>query len=191
MGPKQKKKQVNKKKAEVITIIGFSILLFILSSMKIVYVPISENAFIDLSIIPAMFVAMIGGYRIAVPIGLGWFLSSILYVGGEVDSMIWTFFIKESFVVFCAYFYSLFKKAYQGSPWNVYRTIFASVTVKNLVAGMSMLALYPYTYPDEWMKNSALTYIIELAICILAMSLLIEKLRQVHILNGVKRREKC
>lgn len=184
------KKQINKVKAEVITSVAFSILLFILSWTDIVYIPISNERILDLSLVPAMFVAMIGGYKIAIPVAIGWTFSSILNLPGEIYEWQWIFATKLLFCVSLVYFYAMFKRIYKASPWNVYRTAIVGVVLKNITIGIAMLYSFPDLKPSHWIQDIAIATAIELAICMLAMSLIIDKLRQIHILNGIKRKKK-
>lgn len=182
-------KKLSRKQTEIVVAAGFTLLVLILSWSKIVYVPISDNRILDISIVPLLFAAMIGGYKVAIPIGIGW---SLLNYGSyhNLHDIHWIFLIRVTFALSTVFFYELFKKRYKRSPWNVYRTIFASLFLKNVIDAISMLVMFPSTPPSLWTKDSLVIFTIELAICVLAMSLLIEKLREIHILNGVRRKEK-
>lgn len=183
------KKKLSTKQTEILVAAGFTLLVLVLSWSKIVYVPISSTRMLDISIVPLLFAAMIGGYKVAIPIGIGW---SLLNYGSyhNIHDIHWIFLIRITFALSTVFFYDLFKKRYKRSPWNVYRTIFASLLIKNAIDAISMLIAFPSTSPSLWMKDSLVVFTIELAICVLAMSLLIEKLREIHVLNGVRRKEK-
>ena len=178
----------NSKKAEAILAIGFTVLVLVLSWSEVVYIPISESRVLDLSIAPVMFAAMIGGYKIALPVALGW--AAINYGSyRDIYEVHWIFLTRMIFALSTVFFYDFFKKKYQYSPWNVYRTIIVSIFAKSVIDAISMLLMFPHTSPSLWIKDSFAMFAIEMAICLLAMSLLIEKLREIHVLNGVKRKE--
>jgi uncharacterized membrane protein len=189
-------KQINQKKLELAVAIGFSIVIFVLSSTRIGYIPVSIYRNLDMGIIPAVFAAMIGGYRVGVPVALLWAVvayynpASNLQIYGLAGLM-----INRVVLVTIAYkAYMMCKKYWMYSPANVYRAIVIAVTAKNIVANIIFVYMmkshhkFQMTY---WLKYTAEQYFLELALCTLAMAFLIKHLRQVHILNGVKRREKA
>lgn len=182
------KKEMSRRKAEFLLVVGFTILLLIVTWSKVVYVPLSNDRILDLSLVPLMFAAMIGGYKVAIPVGTAW--GFMCFFNLPMYDLHWIMITKLSFAISLVYFYIIFKKAYKYSPWNVYRTIVASLIVKALVVGMATAMMFPDTPSDVWLKENLIAFTIELAICILAMRLLIEKLREIHVLNGVKRKEK-
>lgn len=183
-------RKLSKKQMELLISLGFTGLMFILSWSNVVYVPISDTRLLDLSLVPIVFVAMIGGYRIAIPVAIGWWLSASMNQLGEVYSWNWILLSKLSFSISLVYFYGLYKKAYQYSPWNVYRTVVTGVIIKNIVITIGMIQMFPELAPSIWAKDSFAQFVIELGICLLGMSLLLEKLRKIHILNGIRRKEK-
>jgi hypothetical protein len=185
------RKDKNRNKTEILLSIGFTGLMFALSWSSVVYIPISDERIIDLSLVPIIFVAMIGGYKIAIPVAIGWWLSATFNQLGNVYTWEWIFIYKMTFTISLVYFYDLFRKAYPYSPWNVYRTVIAAVVIKNLISAVGMMFMYSQVAPGIWVKNLAVEFTIELAICLLAMSLIIEKLRKIHILNGVRRKERA
>jgi hypothetical protein len=183
------KDKKERRRHEIVLSIAFALLMLGLSWTKIVYIPISEHRMLDISLVPVMFAAMIGGYQIAIPVGLAW--AGINYASfQDIYDWYWIIAIKMSFSLSIVYFYRLFKRAYKYSPWNVYRTIWASLIVKNAVDAIAMLEMFPNTLVDEWMRANLTIFAIQLAISMLAMSLIVDKLRQIHILNGIKRKEK-
>jgi hypothetical protein len=183
------KEKRERRKHEIILSIAFALLMLGLSWSKVVYIPISDHRMLDISLVPVMFAAMIGGYQVAIPVGLAW--AGINYSSfQDIYDWYWILAIKMSFTLSIVYFYKLFKRAYRYSPWNVYRTIWASLVVKNAVDAIAMLEMFPNTLVDVWMKDNLTIFAIQLAVSLLAMSLIVDKLRQIHILNGIKRKEK-
>lgn len=191
------KLKINQNKLEILVAIGFSILIFVLSSTNLGYIPISPYRSLDMGIIPAIFAAMIGGYRVGVPVSILWALvayynpASNLQIYGLPGLMI----ISLVLVTIAYYSYKVCKKLFDRSPANVYRAIIVAVTAKNIVANailVFMLEVHLGVFDiHQWMRFTAQQYVLELGLCSLAMAFLIKHLRQVHILNGVKRREKA
>jgi hypothetical protein len=152
-----------------------------------VYVPLSPSKAIDITIVATMFACMIGGYRVAIPLALIWSLVTHYnldthYYHWNLYSML---FVREVFAISIVFFYQSFKKIFKYSPFNVYRAIFCSIIVKNLIA-----IPFDMSYRDTWMTLRLEQTIIEIAVCCVFMSLLIKHLRQIHLLNGVRKKEK-
>lgn len=187
---KKPSKDRNRRKMELLISVAFTGLMFVLSWSDVVYIPLSDTRLLDLSLVPVVFVAMIGGYSVAIPVAIGWWISASLNQLGDAYTWQWILVIKLSFSMSLVYFYGLFKRAYYQSPWNVHRTIIAAVSIKNIVVAIAMLVMFPHLEPISWIKDTVVQFIIEMAICLLGMSLLLEKLRKIHILNGVRRKEK-
>lgn len=188
--------KINQSKLEIAVAIGFSIIIFILSSTNIGYIKISPYWNLDMGLIPAIFAAMIGGYRVGIPVAFIWAI--IAYVNPSSNLQIytlWGLMLNRIVLVTTAYHaYKVCKKYYEGSPSNVYRAIFIAVTVKAVVANIIVVyTLHSHNLLEisEWGKYALQQYVLELALCSLAMAFLIKHLRQVHILNGIKRREKA
>ena len=190
----QKNKQ---RKLELAVAIGFSLIIFVLSSTNIGYIPISPYRNLDMAIIPAIFAAMIGGYRVGIPVAVLWAFCAYFNPASNLQIYtLWGLIINRIVLVTAAYYaYKVCKKLYDRSPANVYRAIFAAVTLKNIVSSfilVHMLMNVEQVFQIAlWARYTAQQYILELALCSLAMMFLIKHLRQVHILNGVKRREKA
>jgi riboflavin transporter FmnP len=191
------KLKVNQNKLEIAVAIGFSLIIFIMSSTNIGYIPISPYRNLDMAIIPAIFAAMIGGYRVGIPVAILW---SILTYTNPASNLqiytLWGLMANRIILVTVAYHaYKVCKKYFQYSPANVYRAIIIAVTAKNVVSNIIfvyILANVEKVFKLElWMRYTAQQYVLELALCSLAMMFLIKHLRQVHILNGIKRREKA
>lgn len=190
------RKRLSQNKLELLVAIGFSILIFILSSTQIGYIEISDYRSLDMGLMPAVFAAMIGGYRVGIPVAIAWAIcayfnpASNLQTYGLVGLMIERIVLAT--IIYHAY--KVCKKYYEGSPHNVYRAILAGVTAKSVVANVILffvLYLQGVLTVEEWLRYGLQQYILELALCTLAMVSSIKHLRQVHILNGIKRREKA
>jgi riboflavin transporter FmnP len=186
----KQKLKINQSKLEVAVAIGFSLIIFVLSSTNLGYIEIGPHWNIDMGILPAIFAAMIGGYRVGIPVAIGW--AVIAYINPSSNLQEYTIYgllIERIVLVTIAYHaYKVCKKYYQYSPANVYRAIIAAVTAKNVA---SYIILAVVLDVDAWMLHATQQYLLELALSSLAMAFLIKHLRQVHILNGVKRREKA
>lgn len=189
----QMKLKISQGKLEAGVAIGFSLLIFILSSTKIGYVPITDYRSLDLSLMPALFAAMIGGYRVGIPVAVAW--AFIGYTNDVSNLQVYGFtgllVSKLVFVIAAVWFYKLFRGRYQYSPYNVYRTVVAAVTVKAVVSNFVLALMLERDYPlHHWLEYGMKEYLLELMLCTLCMALLIKHLRQVHILNGIRRRTK-
>jgi riboflavin transporter FmnP len=188
------KLKINQKKLEVAVAIGFSLIIFILCNTDIGYIPISESRSLDMAIIPAVFAAMIGGYRVGIPVAIGWAVMAYINPSSnlQIYSLIGLILNNIVLVTMAYYSYKVCKRLYDRSPANVYRGIIAAVTAKNIVANIALaFVLGRQETLDVWIRYSVQQYLLEIALCSLAMAFLIKHLRQVHILNGVKRREKA
>lgn len=192
----QNKLHLNQNKLELAVAIGFSIVIFILSSTNLGYVSITPYRSLDMGIIPAIFAAMIGGYRVGIPVSILW--AVLAYNNPASNLQYYTLYgliIDRVVLVTAAYYsYKVCKKLFERSPSNVYRAIFVAVTLKNIVSNMLLYILIGLDFDilnqQKWFSNSMQQYLLELALCSLAMMFLIKHLRQVHILNGVRRKEK-
>ena len=191
-----KLRNLSQRKLEFGVAIAFSLLIILLSGSEIGYIPISEKRALDMAFIPALFAAMIGGYRVGIPIAIAWtYMSLTNDASNLVLFPVWGLLLERfAFVIAAIKSYKWFRKKYQYSPLNVYRTVIVAITIKDIVAS-TILAYIKGFYPNDvlyhtWMRDSAKLYLLELALALLAMSLLIRHLRQVHILNGVKLKQK-
>lgn len=188
----ERKRGQNRLEAKVA--LGFSLAILILSSTDIGYVRLTDGWNIDIAIIPAVFAAMIGGYKVGVPVAIVW--GFITFFNPHSDLQMFSLpglILMNISLVTTAYFvYIVCKRYFQYSPVNVYYAVFAAVTAKNINALfiMGTRVRYDNTYThDEWIIHIGQQYLIELGIVSLAMFMAIQHLRQLHILNGVKRRE--
>lgn len=182
--------KINQNKLELAVAIGFSLIIFALSSTKLGYIQISPEWNLDMGIIPAIFAAMIGGYRVGLPVSIVWAIITYLNPASNLqDYTIYGLLIERITLVTIAYgAYKMCKKRFDRSPANVYRAVIAAITAKNIASYIILAVMLDV---DAWMVHAAQQYLLELALTSLAMSFLIKHLRQVHILNGVKRREKA
>lgn len=149
-----------------------------------------------MAFIPALFAAMIGGYRVGIPIAIAWAYMSFTNDASYFAIFpVWGLLLERfAFVIAAIESYKWFRKKYQYSPLNVYRTVIVAITIKDIVAN-TILAHVKRYYPNDvlyhtWMRDSTEIYLLELVLALLAMGLLIRHLRQIHILNGVKRKQK-
>lgn len=189
--------KISQKRLEFLVATGFSLLIIVLSNTKLGYIPISGYRSIDMGIIPAIFAAMIGGYRVGIPVAIIWAICA--FTNQSSNLQVYTLYgliVNRIVLVTIAFHaYKVCKKYYKYSPANVYRAVIAAVTAKNIVANAILIYMLSGTKDsfelNTWISYTAQQYVLELALCSLAMGLLIKHLRQVHILNGVKRREKA
>jgi hypothetical protein len=93
--------------------------------------------------------------------------------------------VREIFAISLVFFYDLARKIFVGSPKNVYITIVISVVVKFLV-GLPFEMMARGVIPG--LRIRVETNILEMALCCIFMGLLIKHLRQIHILNGVRKK---
>lgn len=191
-----KKTSIRQSKLELVVAVGFSLIIFILSSTKIGYIPFSSYRSLDMGIICAVFAAMIGGYRVGVPVAILWAFFAYTNPASHLQAYTFIGLLVNRITLVAATIesYKWFRKKYAGSPNNVYRALVVSVTVKNIIA--NLILLYVLIYGNEvfmfstWIKHTLEIYLLEIALTSLAMKLLIGHLREVHILNGVKRKAK-
>jgi magnesium-transporting ATPase (P-type) len=186
--PKKSKWKLESKLSLAIAIV-FSILAIALAGLtNISYVPLSDYKAIDITIIAVVFASLIGGYRVGIPLAIAWSLTSWC----KIDSIylywpIWvTIITRMSFTFSLIWVYSRFKRVYKYSPYNVYRAIICAILLKNILS-IPFDIFYRHT---GWAVDRFEQTIIEVGICVVAMSLLIKHLREIHILNGVKKKTK-
>lgn len=188
---------ISQNKLELMVAVGFSIIIIIMSNTKLGYIPISNHRSLDAGIICAIFAAMIGGYRVGIPVSLIWAFCAFTNDASHLQTFTLLGLIAERLLLVVAAIesYKWFRRKYVASPANVYRALLVAITVKNIVA--NLILLYVLIYVEQvfmlstWVKYTAEIYLLEVALTSLAMKLLIGHLREVHILNGVKRREKA
>lgn len=172
---------------KILIALTFSALAIIAAaSTDIVYVPLGSHKVIDLTIAAVMLGSMIGGYVIAIPLGIIWALTSFCQVN-HVDSTwpLWAIiFTRLLFTTSIVWVYGLFRRLYKGSPYNVYQAIFYSILGRNLIA----IPFDIIFHQEDWFLFRGEELVIEMAVCMVAMSLLIKHLRQIHILNGVRKK---
>lgn len=187
---------VSQNKLEFLIALGFGAIILISASTEVGYIPLDNGRYLDMAIIPAIFAAMIGGYRVAIPVGTLWAFLAFHNIGiADSPFAFYGILINKLVLVTVAYAaYKACKKIYPYSPANVYRAIFIAITAKSIAYNVFMwwyVVEKEFLTLEEWVLHSTQQYAMELALCSLAMMLLIKHLRQVHILNGVKRRAKA
>lgn len=165
----------------------FSVIAIIGGFSDIAYVPLNDDRRIDITIVAVMFASMIGGYRVAIPLAVTWTLVTHFNLDLSLDVWpLWAILlVRIIFAVSIVWFYQKFKVVFPYSPSNVYRAIFVSVIIKNALS-----VPFDALYLDPWGILRAEQMIIEMGLCMVFMSLLIKHLRQIHILNGVKKKKK-
>lgn len=188
----ERKRSQSKLEAKVA--IGFSFAILLMSSTSIGYVKLTYGWNIDLAIIPAIFAAMIGGYRVGIPVAIVWGIISFFNPHSELQSfgLPGLIMMNVSLVTTAYFVYTVCKKLFIYSPANVYYGIIAAITAKNINALFVIGTRTHYdhvSFTESWLSDLLSQYIIELGITTLAMAMIIRHLRQIHILNGVKRRE--
>lgn len=176
-------------KLQIAITILFSIVTIALSFTQIAYVPISSDNVVDITIVGFVFAAMIGGHKFGIPLAMIWSVSS--YYNLPLEYSHWALWelmlVRVIFAVSIVLTYDLAKKWHKQSPLNVYRAIIAGVTIK-AVSGLPSELVHS-GFPEA-LLITAEAMILEIALCILFMSLLIKHLRQIHLLNGVRKRER-
>jgi len=184
------KKKLTQKQLEIIIALVFSLLILVLSNLELVYIEIGHNRFLDLAAIPAVFAFMIGGPFIGVPVAVAW--GFIVYFQIPIDtkfSLVSVLIIKVIFALSCWHIYQWTKRIFPGSPHNVYWGIIGGEIVRWTA---STVIISSSTHTNRFVDS--VTYIgfaLETIFCLIAMFMIVEKLRQVHILNGIRRKAKA
>ncbi|UNY39907.1 hypothetical protein KLEB273_gp061 [Bacillus phage vB_BauM_KLEB27-3] len=187
------KMPIEQNKLELMIAIAFSLLILFLSSTEVGYVTISKYRELDLAIIPAVFAALIGGYRVGIPVAIAWAL--IGYNNEASGLQIYTLhgvlITKVGYVVAATWSYKWFRKKFVGSPYNVYRAVLTAVFSKWIISNLMVsYIIRNWDKYQAFVNNSVRESIIEAGLCVLMMALTIKHFRQIHILNGIKRKEK-
>lgn len=187
----------NQNRLDLLVALGFSALMLVLSISKIVYINVSPYHTLDMGLIIAIFAAMIGGYKVGLPVAIFWAYLAFENVASELQifSLSGLIICRVTYVLVAVWGYKMFRRVYEFSPANVYRTIFLALLAKTIVAnGILYQELLQINYKmtmNSFLIEGLTLFVLEVALASLAMKLLIKNLRQVHILNGVKRREKA
>lgn len=177
---------------EIKVAILFSLIIVLLAGTGVGFVPLNETRFVDLSIVPAMFASMIGGYVIGIPIAITW---TVVHALSQTDFdgvfIFVSLIINISYVVSLVWSYNWFKKKFKGDPLNVYYALTISVFVRHIVLNvLYVVVLKEVVKLPEWLYVDLIELVIELAICTLSMKMIVGHLRQFHILNGIKKTKK-
>lgn len=182
-------REKGQRRLELLTALGFSILILILSATDVAYIEVGNDRYIDLSVIPAVFAFMIGGPWLVLPVAVAWGVFGFFYLPtGDEYGLMMMVLIRVMFAVSCWFFYRLSKRVNPGSPNNVYYAIVLALVVKWFSTNVVMTVA---TNGNRF--NDAESYIIilmEMLLSSVAMFMIVGKLREVHILNGIRRKEK-
>lgn len=184
-----KKKKLTTKQLEIVMAIFFSIIILGLSVTDIAYIEIGKGRYIDIAVIPAIFAFMIGGPIIGVPVAVAWaFIVSTHLPTAPMYGLAGIMMIKVFFALASWYVYQIAKKINPGSPNNVYYAIIGAEVVRWTVSTFSISF---NTHTSRFLSSTTyIGFLLETSLCLIAMFMLVEKLRQVHILNGIRRKER-
>lgn len=188
--PKALQENAKQRKIQILITILFSLVTVITSFMTdMVYVPIAPDKVIDLTIVSFIFAVMIGGYWAALPLALVWSVATRL----NVDPLFvkWAFWqmvlIRTIFAFGLVWAYQTARRMYPMSPLNVYRGMIGGLLIK-AIAGL------PFDMMTRGSLHGAVLrieiFVLEAALSSVFMALLIKHLREIHILNGVKKKKR-
>lgn len=169
--------------------IVFSLMTIAGGFSQIVYIPIETTKMIDLTVVGFIFAVLIGGYSVGIPLSIVWSLITWFNIPLEFREWeLWQVILtRVVFAVALVFSYDLARKIHPRSPLNVYRAVIAGILVKCLVA-------LPFDIITRGisvgLKVRVEIAVLEIALGCVFMGLLVKHLRQIHILNGVKKREK-
>lgn len=186
----QERKSLKLKRNNIFAAALFSLIMVVMAFTKVAFVPISETRMLDLTILPMVFVAMIGGYRIGIIMAIPWSIITWHMGMNQVYDLGWLLFVKTMAMVSTAYFYQLYKKVHKGSPYNVYRACIGGLIVKDIVLTIAVVMMFPDIEPREWARDTGVQFLLEIVLCNFSIALLIKHLREIHILNGIKKKKK-
>lgn len=177
------------RRLELLTALAFSILILVLSATDIAYIEVGNDRYIDMSVIPAVFAFMIGGPWLVVPVATAWGIVGFFYLPtGDEYGLLMIVMIRLMFALSCWFFYRLSKRVNPGSPNNVYYAIIIALVVKWFSTNMVMtVATQANRFNDP---ESYVILLMETTLSSVAMFMIVGKLREVHILNGIRRKEK-
>lgn len=189
----KRKRQWSQSAVELMTAIGFSIVLILMSFTSDAYHPLNEFFVVDLVIIPAIFAAMIGGPRIIIPVSVMWtgiafYQRFIQDAPSDIDSIYVIVCIRILFLLGVWWTYQWSRKRFEGSPYNVYWGIAGGIVFKFLL----MLPVVWYYGQLNWHQVAIGTRssLIQFGLTAFAMFIIVERLRKVHVLNGIRRKER-
>jgi hypothetical protein len=153
---------------------------------RIAFIPLADTMF-DVTVVAFVFATLIGGYALGIPLAIVWSLSTWFNLGSiYIEWSLWQLMAtRVIFALALVFFYNLARKVHDRSPYNVYRAIVAGVITK-----------LAFTMPiDMFARGNVAGFklrlevaFLEIALCFVFMILLIKHLRQVHILNGVRKK---
>lgn len=183
------KRKLTQKELEMVIALCFSTIILALSVTDIAYIEIGRGRYIDIAVIPAIFAFMIGGLFIGVPVAIAWgFIVNSHLETAPMYGLAGILMIKVFFALASWYLYQIAKKINPGSPNNVYYAIVGAEIVRWTV---STFAISFNTHTSRFLSSTTyIGFLLETSICLIAMFMLVEKLRQVHILNGIRRKQR-
>jgi hypothetical protein len=179
--------QHNHKKLQMAIAVLFSVLTVAIGFTDVALVPISDSKMIDLTVVAFVFATLIGGYRFGLPLAIVWSLVTWFNVDLEFRRWeLWELIVVRGASAWAIFwFYNRAKKWHPRSPLNVYRAIIAGLFIKAVI-GIPFDIMYRGVQSGLLLR--AEIFVLEAALCTLFMSLLIKHLRQIHILNGVRKK---
>lgn len=181
--------QISQRRLEVFVALGFSAALLGLSVFEETYIRFSPYHAIDLGMVLAIFAFMIAGPRIGVPVAAAW--ATIFYLTHSHLSPygFWSILIVKVGTAYAAWYaYQTAKKVWPGSRFNVYWGVLGAGIFRFVTSGIIVSLVHETNI--FLMSDTYIELLLELSLCMVAMSMIVGKLRQIHILNGIKRREK-
>lgn len=125
----------------------------------------------------------------AIPLALVWSIATKLNV--DPQYLKWSFWelllVRSIFAIGLVWCYETAKKLHYMSPYNVYRGMLGGLFIK-AIAGLPFEMIVRGKLTGLVLR--AETFVLEAALCSVFMALLIKHLREIHILNGVKKKQK-
>lgn len=177
------------KRLELLTALVFSALILLLSATEVAYISLGDNRYMDLSVIPAVFAFMIGGPLVVVPVAVAWGVMGFLFMpAAPLYGLSMMVLVRLMFALSCWAFYRLYKKINPGSPNNVYYGLTSALLLKWMTTNVVMTWVGANNRFND--IESYILLLMEMILCNLAMFMIVGKLREIHILNGIRRKEK-
>ena len=173
-------KEVKEKKKEVVVLTLFSVFIVILSMSEWAYIPVSDNMFLDLSVIPAVIAFLVGGWRAGMGVAMVWTVTG--FVTGPIppDSLFWpTLIIKMTFAFVTWKSYDIAKKIRPGSPDCMYVAVLVGQFIRwFMTLGTFSLIRGVNYFVNEWMY---IWMALETILCLAGLYLFVKRLRKVHV----------
>lgn len=189
----KRRKQLSQNAVELMTAICFSIVLILMSLTNDAYHPLNEFFVVDLVIIPAIFAAMIGGPRIIIPVSVMWtgiafYQRYVQEAPSDIDSIYVIVCIRILFLLAVWWTYQWARRRFEGSPHNVYWGIAGGIFFKFLL--MLPVVWYYGQLTIGQVGIGIRSSLIQFGLTSFAMFMIVERLRKVHVLNGIRRKER-